>query len=359
MLENKIKVTYLTQTVAPYRERMHELMHIKKNLKYSVIYCAKLEPNREWNLDLGNYNKYFLVEKSKGYSHNNPSVWKLLNKLNPDVLIITGFSPTMDYGVIWTILKKKKLVVYNDGTFESEKKFSKIQKMIRKFVFKRADAFAAPGRGTFDLYESYGVPKEKIFRSCLCVNNTKFTDKPIEEREYDLLFAGQIIQRKMPIFFVEVAKKIKTHIPELKVLIIGDGVQRNQMLNQLEEAGVMFEFKGFLDQDSLPEMYSNTKLFLFPTLHDPWGVVANEACASGTPVITTPVAGAANDLVQHNVNGYVLQPEIDLWTDHIVKILQNKKKLTKFSKQAIHIVKRYNHQQAADGLYKAIYLANS
>ncbi|MDT0677692.1 glycosyltransferase family 4 protein [Autumnicola musiva] len=354
MTSKKINVVYLTQVPGPYRERMHEILANEASIFYSVIYCAKLEPNRDWELTYGDYNKYFLAGKSKTFRHNNPSVWKLMNKLKPDALIISAFKPTMLYAIIWCLLNGGKIIVYNDGTLESERNFSKIQKFIRKIVFKKAHAFVAPGKGSMDLYRSYEVPEQKMFRSCLCIDNSKFINTDLDQREYHIMFAGQIVQRKMPLFFVEVAKQIKRLIPELKILIVGDGDQREEMLSELIKNKLDYTFAGFVDQDVLPSLYSKAKLFLFPTLNDPWGVVANEACASGTAVIISPVAGAANDLIVHGENGYVLSTDPKLWAEHIVNLLKDEELLSTFSKNALKIVQKFNHHQSANGIMESI-----
>ena len=39
---------------------------------------------------------------------------------------------------------------------------------------------------------------------------------------------------------------------------------------------------GFARQEDLPRWYGASRVFLFPTQWDPWGVVANEACAAAT-----------------------------------------------------------------------------
>ncbi|AYN66678.1 glycosyltransferase [Euzebyella marina] len=357
MIYAKPKITYLTQVPGPYREKMHLKLGIENSYQYSVIYCARLEPNRTWNLELENYEKFFLADRSKTYRHNNPQVWKLLNNLDPDVLIITAFKPTMLYAVFWCILKKRKVVVYNDGTLESEKDFSKIQKLIRKQVFKRTQAFVGPGKGAFDLYRSYGVSDKKMFKSCLCIDNSRFNGKKMKDRKYDLLFSGQIIARKLPLLFVEVAKKIRRQIPSLKVLILGDGDLKNEMLNELDKAKIDYDFKGFLDQNCLPAYYADSKVFLFPTLNDPWGIVANEACASGTPVVTTEVAGVANDLILHGVNGLILPVNTDIWATEVCLLLEDENKLSEFSRNAINLVKEYNHEMAAQGIIESVEFA--
>ncbi len=351
-------IVYLTQTAAPYRERMHELIK-EQNPCYAVIYCARLEPDRIWKVETGNYEQYFLTDKADHFVHNHPEIWKLLNKLNPDVLIITAFKPTMLYGVFWCMLKRKKLVVYNDGTYVSERNFSFAQKTIRKFVFSQTKAFATPAKSGFDLYKSYGVPERKMFKSCLCIDNARFTPLPMESREYHIMFSGQIVERKMPMFFVEIAKILDKQIPNLRVLIIGEGDMRQQMLAELEKNNINYYFAGYLDQQTLPSFYANAKLFLFPSLNDPWGVVANEACASGTPVITCDNAGAANDLIINGENGYVLPLDADIWAKRALHLLNNRELLDSFSANAVRLVQPFNHQQAANGLLAAVNFALS
>ncbi len=352
------KIVYLTQVPGPYRERMHELIS-EQNPNYAVIYCAKLEPDRLWKIDHGNYPQYFLSDTIDHFRPNQPKVWKLLNELNPDALIITAFKPTMLYGVLWCLLKKRKLIVYNDGTYISEKGFSNVQKVIRRFVFTRTKAFVAPGNGGFDLYKSYGVKENKMFKSCLCIDNSKFTPQPMENREYHIMFSGQIVERKMPMFFVEIAKLLNKKVSNFKALIIGDGDQRKQMLGELDKHNIKYNFTGYLDQKTLPSFYSNAKLFLFPSLNDPWGVVANEACAAGTPVITCDNAGVANDLIIDGKNGYVLLLNAELWTNHALHLLSNNHLLTTFSNNAVELVQAYNHRQSAEGILQSVQFALS
>jgi glycosyltransferase involved in cell wall biosynthesis len=47
-------------------------------------------------------------------------------------------------------------------------------------------------------------------------------------------------------------------------------------------------------------------VLIVPSLYEPWGLVVHEGLAHGLPVITTDQVGAADDLVDPNVNGYVV-----------------------------------------------------
>jgi glycosyltransferase involved in cell wall biosynthesis len=347
-------VIYLTNIPAPYREKVHELVFDHLNSDYTVIYCSKLEPNRSWKFNYGYYKRIFLSENSKGYIHNNPSIWLKLNRLKPKVVITNGYNPTMLYAFLWCLIYKAKHICFSDGTLKSEQSLSFLHTIIRKIVFSKTKAFIGPGRGSKALYESYNIPDYKIFTSQLAIENSKFKNIPLDEKEFTIMFSGQLVNRKMPMFFVEVAHIIKEKTGSCKVLILGNGESKNEVLKYLSDHKIEYEYPGFIDQTMLPAYYAKTKVFLFPTKNDPWGIVANEAMASGVPVITCENAGVANDLVINNENGYVLPLDANIWADHVIKLLEDLNLYKNFSSNAIKQVQNYNHNSAAKGIIDAV-----
>ncbi|MDA3924623.1 MAG: glycosyltransferase family 4 protein [Kiritimatiellae bacterium] len=65
---------------------------------------------------------------------------------------------------------------------------------------------------------------------------------------------------------------------------------------------------GFFPPERLPALFAQHGVFVLPSLHEPWGVVLGEACASGMPVITTSACGCSVELVQSGENGLVCLP---------------------------------------------------
>lgn len=354
--KEKPSVVYLTNIPAPYREKMHEILSDSKQINYTVIYCSDLEPNRQWKFDKGRYNMVYLSHTATKMIHNNFNVIKHLNDYNPDVVISTGFNPTMLYSFIWCKLKGKKFIPFTDGTYDSEKSLSSLHKLVRRIVFRFSASFIGASLGSMRLYDSYEIPKNKTFKSCLCIENQKFNNQVLDKK-YDLMFSGQLIERKMPLFFAEVAKEVKEQTGDCNVLILGDGPLRNDLIALLTKYGITFDYAGFVQPSSLPWYYSQCKIFLFPTLNDPWGIVANEACAAGLPVITCDAAGAANDLIVHDLNGYVLPLETKTWVNHICGLLSAPHKLELLSANAVKIVQKYNHQLSANGILASVKFA--
>ena len=349
-----INVVLITNIAAPYREKLHELIAEQYQNNYTVIYCAESEADREWKFKLGNYKKIFLAKFNKTTIHNNTRIWGELKKINPDVVITDGFYPTMLYAFSWCMIKRKKHLIFTDGTLVSENHLSIIHTLVRKIVFSNTKSFIGVSDGSRDLYKSYNIEEDRFFRSYLCVDNSQFKKIPFAEKEYDLMFSGRFIGLKLPFFFIEIAKQVKKDLGYCRVLILGSGVLKEEMFQKLEEYGIEYDYPGFVETKNLPEYYSKAKIFLFPTQNDTWGVVANEAMAAGLPVITCENAGVAHDLVINDQTGYILPINKDIWSEKIVSILKDQSLYERLSANAWQHVQKYNFHNAANGVTQAI-----
>jgi glycosyltransferase involved in cell wall biosynthesis len=68
-------------------------------------------------------------------------------------------------------------------------------------------------------------------------------------------------------------------------------------------------FLNFQSQEALIGLYQNASLFILPSLYgETWGLVVNEAMASGLPVAVSINVGCANTLVGENQNGFTFDP---------------------------------------------------
>jgi len=91
--------------------------------------------------------------------------------------------------------------------------------------------------------------------------------------------------------------------PYMRLVIVGPG-HKEQNYNS-EYVKVM----GKLPVEWLPQMYAGAKAFVFPSLHETFGIPVAEAMAAGCPVVTTlncslpEVAGAAAEYCDHTPRG--------------------------------------------------------
>ena len=97
-------------------------------------------------------------------------------------------------------------------------------------------------------------------------------------------------------------------LPRL-VMVGGDG-DHSPMLRQLQSEAKALHienrlmFAGRVDQETLSQYYSAADVLVVPSYYESFGLVAMEALACGTPVVTTPV-GAMEKIVKDGVTGYV------------------------------------------------------
>jgi glycosyltransferase involved in cell wall biosynthesis len=67
-------------------------------------------------------------------------------------------------------------------------------------------------------------------------------------------------------------------------------------------------FPGFRQIEELSRFYARAGCFIHPAMEEPWGLVINEAMASGLPVLSSANVGAAEELVDDGVNGWKFDP---------------------------------------------------
>ena len=357
----------ITNIPAPYRNPVYQAISEKLGFEnFHVVFCAGKESNREWLLDQQGFSHTFLkfnvTEKNGKYIHNNCDVWNVLNRFQPEVVITTGFNPTHLYAFAWACLNRKTHIPMTDGTLESEEQLSYIHRPIRRFVYWFSRAFIGASLGSKRLYGSYGVPSQHFFQSYLCANNAVFHPGDLASRPYDFMFCGRFSVEKNPLFAIDVARGVALALGRrVSLLFVGSGpmVDEANVYASRCSAEVEVTFKGFVQPDELPEIYCSAKIFLFPTSWDPWGVVANEACAAGQVVIVSPHAGVVGELIVHNDNGYVLPLELPLWVKHATCLLSDSALLNQFSEHSLLRVQKFTFDAAAKGVIDTVSFATS
>lgn len=355
-----MKIAIVTNIPTPYRNPVYsKLSHFDK-VDLFVFYCSFTEPNRSWKQQNLDFEHKFLSNKKDRFVHFNWNILKELNHLNPDVVITSGFNPTMLLAWLWTLTKKKKHIPFSDANIHSESKLSYFHKLIRKLVYKTSNAFLGASDKTLELFNSYNIEDNKLFKSCLAIDNENFKPKKTSEKKYDLLFCGQFNERKNPLFFVELAKYINDLKPGIRVLLIGNGPLKEKTINKLNEYQIIYDDAGFVQPSEIINYYHLTKLLIFPTRKDPWGLVANEALASGVPVLVSSVAGVANELVIDGYNGYVFDSfELKSWGEKTYQLISKPELYEVFSRNAIVSIENYSHTKASEGILKSVKFVNN
>lgn len=359
-MSNPINAVIVTNVPPPYRIPVWRLVAQVEAINLDLVFCSQAHIDTALSPENYGFSKHFLTGrykiKDKSFMHSDFGVWTLLNELKPDVVVTTGFIPTFLFAFAWTVFHGVPHIAMTDGTFNSEKKLSYIHKLVRRIVFRFSTIFVGASEGSRDLYKSYGVKEQQIYLSYLCAENTKFCI-PAAEKPVDFIFCGRFIALKRPLFALQVAQHVALQLGrKTSIDFVGSGELEEELRIYADQISqyVDCRFLGYASQAELPYRYAAAKLFLFTTEQDTWGVVANEACASGLPVIVSPYAGVANELVLDGYNGYVCELDASEWAKAAIKLLTDDELYNQFSKNSREQVSHYTFENSAKGLEAAI-----
>jgi glycosyltransferase involved in cell wall biosynthesis len=294
------------------------------------------------------------------YIHNNVDVLGQLVRFAPDVVVTTGFNPTFLYAFFYAVLWRRKHVCMTDGTVLSERDLSGMHRAVRRIVFKLSSAFVGASQGSLDLFKQYNCASERLFKSHLCVDNEIFRRAQSASKMYDLLFCGRLTHVKQPFFALDVAERVAAVLRRrVSILYVGTGELEPVLRERAEHCrNVDVKCHGFADQAELPRLYGACRVFLFPTLWDPWGVVVNEACASGLPVVSSPHAGTVGEIIKDGVNAFVRPLEIESWALAVGELLTNEDLYSSFSNASYALVSGHSFEAAAAGIVNAVLTAH-
>ncbi len=119
-----------------------------------------------------------------------------------------------------------------------------------------------------------------------------------------LLFAGKLSPIKRPLDLIRAAALLaqKTNPPP-RLLIAGGGELEANCRAEAEKLGVTVHWAGFLNQSQLGRAYAAADCLVLPSASESWGLVVNEAMATGLPAVLSDGVGCAPDLIEPGLTG--------------------------------------------------------
>jgi len=162
-------------------------------------------------------------------------------------------------------------------------------------------------------------------------------------------------------YLLEAVKIVKKSIPDVKLVVGGKGILMDQYIKKTESMGISknVEFLGFIPDEEMAEYYSRASIFVLPSissLQEGFGIVALEALACETPVITTDIVGVSADLKGENAGLIVAPKDSEELADAIVQLLLNKELRLKMGVNGRNLVKAsYTWKGIAQKMEKVYY----
>ena len=249
-----------------------------------------------------------------------------LDEVCPDSVAIPGWSEPSALGALqWCLSTKTPSIVMSASSAIDATRVG-WREWIKKRVVGQFDAGLVGGSLHRDYLVHLGVPRDRIFLGYDVVDNNHFYEgAEYARREAIALRDRYGLPRR---YFLDVCRFIpKKNIPRLleayaayrdragskawDLVLVGDGPERDSVEERLTKYGLtdVVHLPGFVQYETLPIYYGLADAFVHASTREQWGLVVNEAMASGLPVLVSDHCGCASDLVYPNENGLVFDPK--------------------------------------------------
>jgi glycosyltransferase involved in cell wall biosynthesis len=365
MLADK-KVVILHNIISPYKILLFNALHEAYD-NFKVLYISESEQRREWKINKDGIKFSYEIMFRMPLDDVNPvllfkKTWKHLNALNPEILIIDGYSYTSSWaGLFWAKKNKRKIILWSSSN-EDDRKRIFYKEFLKRFFVKRCDAYNVYGTKSKAYLIKLGAKKDRIF---IVGNNTdnafyynetmkwkKMRDALCQEYAmpaHNFLYIGRFSEEKNIFTLLDAYNKAIDMSDEWGLILVGSGPQKRAIEDYIQKQKIRnVLLPGFQQKSEICKFFAISDVFVLPSVSEPWGLVVNEAMAAGLPVLVSRKCGCYPDIVKDNENGFSFDPfDKNALFNLMLKIVNGETDLEKMGRQSLKIIKDYTPEKAA------------
>jgi len=245
-----------------------------------------------------------------------------LEATNPDVVLVPGWhSVTMMRSLLWARARGIPVLYRGDTNALTG------PAGIRRFGWNAKAAallsmysgYLSVGTRSRDFLLAHGAAATRVFASPHAVDNPTFADGAApyltpegraeararfgaRDEDFVILLAGKLDARKRPLDAVRAAAALG---PRTVLAIAGGGDLDVDVIEEASRLALRVALVGFINQSKLGRIYAAADCLVVPSETESWGLVVNEAMATGLPAVVSAGVGAAPDLIVAGTTGEV------------------------------------------------------
>ena len=395
-----LRIAYLLSHPIQYQSPLLRRLAQEPELDLTVLYTADFSLRRyrdrgfgvpvEWDIPLlGGYRHEVLPRLLDGSTISffrplNRGIFRRLREGGFDVLWIHGYA-TLNSWIAMAAAKRLGIPVLlrTDSTLIDHPR-GPARLAVKKIFFRVLRRFTygvlSVGQKNAEYWQHHLGRDIPLFPIPYAVDNDFFQERcraasvTREElrRELQLqpgrpviLFASKLLVRKRCIDLVEAYLRLRERwsadCPLPYLLIVGDGEERAAIAARMHETDSAADIRmlGFRNQSELPRFYDLCDVFVLPSVHEPWGLVVNEAMNAGRAVIVSDEVGCQPDLVRDGENGCVFPArDVDALADALDRVLGDAAVCRAMGECSLERIREFNFDADAQGLMRAFAAAS-
>jgi glycosyltransferase involved in cell wall biosynthesis len=380
----------LTHPIQYYAPWFRDLHAHAPDLALTVVYATQPTPAQqgvgfdrafEWDVPLTDGYRSITVRAAEPGDRidsgrftglDAPAIGGVIAGTDPDVVMITGWYSLSLVRALLACRRRGIPTLYRGDSHLSSgpSRWTRPLWALKTWLLLRQfDGYLSPGRRVDEYLRRFGAPDYRIFRVPHAVDIELFATTAAQYQEpaariaararwgiaphaFVPLFAGKLVDTKHPLDLVRAAATLGAGV---SVLVAGSGPLEAEMRAEAERRGVDLKIMGFVNQTELGQAYAIADCLVLPSnFAETWGLVVNEALATGLPVVLSDEVGCVPDLLSEGETGYVYpRGNVVELSAALAALRQRKAQGYDWSSACRAIVRAYDIKAMTAGLVRA------
>ncbi len=268
---------------------------------------------------------------------------RTLDQLQPDAVIIPGYgSPVARAAVRWCRRHRRGAVMIIESQ-ERDAPRRWWKEWAKRRIVRSADTVFCGGTTHAAYAERLGMDRGAIYSGYSAVDNDFWWAAAQSARQAPgplpapyFVAVGRFIAKKNFAGLVEAFayfKRQEAH-RNWRLVLVGDGPERGHITSILRSRALENDvhLPGYANETETARWLAHAAALVLPSSQaEQWGLVVNEAMATGLPVVVSSACGCVEDLVEDDVTGYRFaagdSDQLVLALDRIARDADNRQRL--------------------------------
>ena len=335
---NSLINKYDVEIISFYKLKNNQTKKINKKVKIKYLYNG--EPNKEQFLNALNNHEYSTVLK-EGFISLDILIKKKLLLIDSLVRCNSKniVSTRWEFSTLLSKYGKKNCIKIAQEHHHHNNDRKYINKLKNKY--KNINYLCALTNGLKEDYEKF-LENNKTTNVILLPNMLEtIPNNKSKLSNKNLITVSRLDIGKRNNEIIDIIKELDDK--EVKLTIIGDGKEYSNLKEQIKKLNLEDQIilTGYLPKDKIEKYMLNSSIFLMASVSEGLPMVLLEAMSYGVPCIAYETDSGVNDIIDDDINGYVIKNRNKKeYLEKIKILLEDKNKRKKFSNAAIK--KSYN-----------------
>lgn len=233
----------------------------------------------------------------------------------------------------------------------------------RKELFEKADKFICVSDFIRQKAIEAGFPENKLITHYIGIDVEQFSFREKLPDDQIILHVARLVEKKGTTYLLKALAQVKENIPNVKLVIIGDGPLKAKLEDETKELGLQknVDFLGVQPNIVVQKWLEKASLMCVPSIvagngdAEGLGIVNIEAAAKGVPVVAFSSGGVVEAIVD-NETGYLVEEKNYLeLSQKLITLLMDRDLRIRFGENARKFVEINHNQSKQNKILESIY----